>query len=29
MLAKDPDFNGNLLDRFLVLLEHKDIQPSY
>ncbi len=27
MSAKDPDFNGNLLDRFLVLLEHKNIQP--
>lgn len=27
MSAKDPDFNANLLDRFLVLLEHKSIQP--
>ncbi|MBM7642833.1 ribosome small subunit-dependent GTPase A [Streptococcus loxodontisalivarius] len=27
MSAKEPDFNSNLLDRFLVLLEHKDIQP--
>lgn len=27
MSAKEPDFNGNLLDRFLVLLEHKNIQP--
>ncbi len=27
MSAKDPDFNANLLDRFLVLLEHKDIHP--
>lgn len=27
MSAKEPDFNSNLLDRFLVLLEHKNIQP--
>ena len=27
MSAKDPDFNANLLDRFLVLLEHKGIPP--
>lgn len=27
MSAKEPDFNSNLLDRFLVLLEQKDIQP--
>lgn len=27
MSAKEPDFNSNLLDRFLVLLEHKSIQP--
>lgn len=27
MSAKEPDFNANLLDRFLVLLEHKAIQP--
>lgn len=27
MSAKEPDFNANLLDRFLVLLEHKDIHP--
>lgn len=27
MSAKEPDFNANLLDRFLVLLEHKDIEP--
>lgn len=27
MSAKEPDFNANLLDRFLVLLEQKDIQP--
>lgn len=27
MSAKEPDFNSNLLDRFLVLLEHKKIQP--
>ncbi|MGT2907445.1 ribosome small subunit-dependent GTPase A [Streptococcus dentiloxodontae] len=27
MSAKEPDFNSNLLDRFLVLLEHKAIQP--
>ncbi|MEQ9763459.1 ribosome small subunit-dependent GTPase A [Streptococcus sp. ZJ151] len=27
MSAKEPDFNANLLDRFLVLLEHKGIQP--
>ncbi|WP_367783245.1 ribosome small subunit-dependent GTPase A [Streptococcus pluranimalium] len=27
MSAKEPDFNANLLDRFLVLLEHKSIQP--
>lgn len=27
MSAKEPDFNGNLLDRFLVLLEHNNIQP--
>ncbi|MFU2206429.1 ribosome small subunit-dependent GTPase A [Streptococcus pluranimalium] len=27
MSAKEPDFNANLLDRFLVLLEHKFIQP--
>ncbi len=25
--AKEPDFNANLLDRFLVLLEHKAIEP--
>ena len=24
MSAKEPDFNSNLLDRFLVLLEHKN-----
>ena len=24
---KEPDFNANLLDRFLVLLEHKAIEP--
>lgn len=28
MSAKEPDFNANLLDRFLVLLEHKSIQPA-
>lgn len=27
MSAKEPDFNSNLLDRFLVLLEHKNILP--
>lgn len=27
MSAKEPDFNSNLLDRFLVLLEHKNIRP--
>ncbi|MFC3931505.1 ribosome small subunit-dependent GTPase A [Streptococcus dentapri] len=27
MSAKEPDFNSNLLDRFLVLLEHKQIRP--
>ncbi len=27
MSAKEPDFNPNLLDRFLVLLEHKAIHP--
>ena len=27
MSAKEPDFNTNLLDRFLVLLEHKAIEP--
>lgn len=27
MSAKEPDFNPNLLDRFLVLLEHKEIHP--
>ncbi|MFC3927309.1 ribosome small subunit-dependent GTPase A [Streptococcus caprae] len=27
MSAKEPDFNPNLLDRFLVLLEHKGIKP--
>lgn len=27
MSAKEPDFNANLLDRFLVLLEHKAIKP--
>lgn len=27
MSAKEPDFNANLLDRFLVLLEHKAIRP--
>lgn len=27
MSAKEPDFNSNLLDRFLVLLEHKRIRP--
>ena len=27
MSAKEPDFNPNLLDRFLVLLEHKGIHP--
>ena len=27
MSAKEPDFNANLLDRFLVLLEHKQIHP--
>lgn len=27
MSAKEPDFNSNLLDRFLVLLEHKKIHP--
>ena len=27
MSAKEPDFNSNLLDRFLVLLEHKQIKP--
>lgn len=27
MSAKEPDFNANLLDRFLVLLEHKGIRP--
>lgn len=27
MSAKDPDFNANLLDRFLVLLEQKAIHP--
>ncbi len=27
MSAKEPDFNTNLLDRFLVLLEHRAIEP--
>ncbi|MCS4488937.1 ribosome small subunit-dependent GTPase A [Streptococcus sciuri] len=27
MSAKEPDFNINLLDRFLILLEHKEIKP--
>ena len=27
MSVKEPDFNSNLLDRFLVLFEHKDIHP--
>ncbi|CAM2820069.1 ribosome-associated GTPase [Streptococcus acidominimus] len=27
MSAKEPEFNANLLDRFLVLLEHKSIRP--
>ncbi|MBP2620667.1 ribosome small subunit-dependent GTPase A [Streptococcus panodentis] len=27
MSAREPDFNANLLDRFLVLLEHKQIHP--
>ena len=27
MSVKEPDFNCNLLDRFLVLLEHKNIKP--
>lgn len=27
MSAKEPDFNANLLDRFLVLLEHRRIKP--
>ncbi len=27
MSAKEPDFNANLLDRFLVLLEQKDMEP--
>ncbi|MFZ2953153.1 MAG: ribosome small subunit-dependent GTPase A [Streptococcus suis] len=27
MSAKEPDFNANLLDRFLVLLEQKDMDP--
>ncbi|MGT2934154.1 ribosome small subunit-dependent GTPase A [Streptococcus catagoni] len=27
MSAKEPDFNSNLLDRFLILLEHKKIKP--
>ncbi|VTS23966.1 ribosome small subunit-dependent GTPase A [Streptococcus pseudoporcinus] len=27
MSAKEPDFNTNLLDRFLVLLENKNIRP--
>lgn len=27
MSAKEPDFNANLLDRFLVLLEQKDMAP--
>ncbi|HEL0598548.1 TPA: ribosome small subunit-dependent GTPase A [Streptococcus equi subsp. zooepidemicus] len=27
MSAKEPDFNANLLDRFLILLEHKAIHP--
>lgn len=27
MSAKEPEFNANLLDRFLVLLEHKFIRP--
>lgn len=27
MSVKEPDFNANLLDRFLVLLEQKNIQP--
>lgn len=27
MSAKEPDFNANLLDRFLVLLEYKAIRP--
>lgn len=27
MSAREPDFNSNLLDRFLVLLEHKGIRP--
>ncbi|HER9279688.1 TPA: ribosome small subunit-dependent GTPase A [Streptococcus pyogenes] len=27
MSAKEPEFNSNLLDRFLILLEHKAIHP--
>ncbi|PZO96582.1 ribosome small subunit-dependent GTPase A [Streptococcus halichoeri] len=27
MSAKEPDFSSNLLDRFLVLLEHKQMRP--
>ena len=27
MFDKEPDFNANLLDRFLVLLEHRRIKP--
>ena len=27
MSVREPDFNANLLDRFLVLLEHKGIEP--
>lgn len=27
MSAKEPDLNINLLDRFLILLEHKNIKP--
>lgn len=27
MSAKEPDFNQNLLDRFLILLEHRRIKP--
>ncbi|EHI68948.1 ribosome small subunit-dependent GTPase A [Streptococcus ictaluri] len=27
MSVKEPDFNSNLLDRFLILLEHKGIHP--
>ena len=29
MSAKEPDFNANLLDRFLVLLEHKAIKQLF